>query len=237
MRIRSSSWSDDTAPHGAPTAPVDGAGTHGAGTPGVAPAVRAADVSPSLVAAFDLESPYVVGLRTVRSRIVQGYSTEDERQAHGCALIGMDCDEELSAFAANLAVVMARMNTPTLLIDGNLSHAGLHPHFGLADQAEAQGTPIANLWIAGSGGATGQAALEQRPILERSYDWNLPVTQTLATLSVQGPASTASIAAALEGFDQAVLILRKNITGRRAARQLIDRLDERRIRITGTVLV
>ncbi|KQM58873.1 MULTISPECIES: hypothetical protein [unclassified Sphingomonas] len=228
MRIRSSNWADDNA------APV---ATDRAERVGVAPAASAAQVDPSLVAAFDLELPYVVALRTVRSRIVQHYGADGEQQAFSCALIGLDCEEELAAFAANLSVVMARMQTPTLLIDGNLSQASMHPLFGLSERTEAQGTPIANLWIAGSGGATGQAALEQRPILERSYDWNLPVTQTLAVLSVQGAASAASIAAALAGFDQAILLLRKNVTGRRPARQLVDRLDERRIAITGTVLV
>ncbi|WCP71929.1 hypothetical protein [Sphingomonas hankookensis] len=227
MRIRSSNWAEDTAPIAADRAE----------RVGVAPAVSAAQVDPSLVAAFDLELPYVVALRTVRSRIVQHYGTDGEQQAFSCAIIGLDCEEELAAFAANLSVVMARMQTPTLLIDGNLSQASVHPLFGLPERTEAQATPIANLWVAGSGGATGQAALEQRPILERSYDWNLPVTQTLAALSVQGAASGASIAAALTGFDQAILLLRKNVTARRAARQLVDRLDERRIAITGTVLV
>ena len=230
MRIRSSNWADDNA------APAPVPPDHAEWT-GVAPPASAAQVDPALVAAFDLESPYVVALRTVRSRIVQRHATDDTQQSFSCALIGLDCEEELAAFAANLAVVMARMQTPTLLIDGNLSRAAVHPYFGLSDRTEAQGTPIPNLWVAGSGGATGQAALEQRPILERSYDWNLPVSQTLAALSVQGAASAASIAAALAGFDQAVLLLRKNVTGRRAARQMIDRLDERRIAITGTVLV
>ena len=58
MRIRSSNWADDTAPAAADRAE----------RVGVAPAVSAAQVDPSLVAAFDLELPYVVALRTVRSR-------------------------------------------------------------------------------------------------------------------------------------------------------------------------
>lgn len=237
MRIRSNStsdWSGDDAPATPQVEPRGNGGDARRAASGAAAGGQ--DVDPSLVAAFDLESPYAIHLRSLRSSILQHNVGDDDRRARACALIGLDCEPELAAMAANLAVVMARMETPTLLIDGNLTDAAMHHMVRRPATAGAQQTPVADLWIAGSGGA-GQTMLERQPILERSYDWNVPAQQTLAALSIDRSTGTASIAAALVGFDSVVLVARKHVTMRRTARQLIDRLDEHRIGIVGVVLV
>ncbi|MEH3041691.1 MAG: hypothetical protein PGN21_16750 [Sphingomonas paucimobilis] len=237
MRIRSNSTSDWSVDDAAATAQLDprAGGDARRGAAGTA-APGGQDVDPSLVAAFDLETPYVLHLRSLRSSILQHNVGDDDRRVRSCALIGLDCEPELAAMAANLAVVMARLETPTLLIDGNLSDAAMHRMVGRTATGGAQQTPVADLWIAGSG-AAGQTMLERQPILERSYEWNVPAQLNLAALSIDRSTGTASIAAALVGFDSVVLVARKHVTMRRTARQLIDRLDEHRISIVGVVLV
>lgn len=194
-------------------------------------------VDPLLVAAFDMEAPYVVATRAIRSSIVRSYEGDD-RRTRFCALVGLDCDEELAVMAANLAIVMVRMQSPTLLVDGNRTYPRINSLFHVPDQAVVQSTAIPDLWLVGTDDAAeAHAPVEGQPLVERSRDWNVPAAQVIAAMATGGNSSAASVAAALKGFDTVVILTRKHVTHRSAARGLIETLDEHRIPITGTVIV
>lgn len=194
-------------------------------------------VDPLLVAAFDMEAPYVMATRAIRSSIVRSYEGDD-RRTRFCALIGLDCDEELAVMAANLAVLMVRMQTPTLLVDGNRAYPRINSLFHVPDQAVVQSTVIPDLWLVGTDDAAEEhAPVEGQLLVERSRDWNVPAAQVLAAMAIGGNSSAAGVAATLKGFDTVVILTRKHVTHRSAARGLIETLDEHHIPITGTVIV
>lgn len=211
----------------------DATGAHGPATPG--------SVDPLVVAAYGLESPYVVATRAIRSSILQAQAgsdgAHDGRGTRACALIGLDCDEALAVMAANLGVVMATLGTPTLILDTNRSHPRVAELFHLSDDGDVQATAVSGVWVKGTGLGHGAAPVERRALVEQVDSLNLSAAQMLAVITLDAGNSAASIAGALAGFDAAVIVARKHVTRRDAARGLIEVLDQHGVPITGTILV
>ena len=224
MRLRSSAGDAHVA--GVDPAPRDGVALSGSG-----------NVDPMLVAAFSMDDRYVVAIRGIRSSIVQSYG-DVSRDTRYCAVIGLDCDEALAVMAANLGVVMTHMGASTLVVDTNRAAPRVAGLFGAADAAQVQQTPIAGLWVAGTGSADGrsQDPVERRPLIEQRDEWNVRVDQVVSVMALNDANGAASIANALAGFDAAVLLMRKNVTPLKRARSLIEALDQHRVPIVGTVL-
>ncbi len=224
MRLRSSA--NDAHVSGYDPSPRDGVPPAGSGT-----------VDPMLVAAFSMDDPYVVAIRGIRSSIVQSYG-DVSRDTRYCAVIGLDCDEALAAMAANLGVVMTHMGASTLVVDTNRAAPRVAGLFGVADAAPVQQTPIAGLWVAGTGSADGwsQDPVERRPLIEQRDEWNIRIDQVVAVMALNDAIGASSIANALTGFDAAVIVARKNVTLVNRTRNLIEALDQHRVPIVGTVM-
>jgi Mrp family chromosome partitioning ATPase len=225
VRLRSSA--NDAHVSGYDASPADGA-----------PLPAAANVDPMLVAAFSMDDPYVVAIRGIRSSIVQSYG-DVSRDTRYCAVIGLDCDEPLAVMAANLGVVMIHMGASTLVVDANRAAPRVAGLYGVADAAQVQQTPIAGLWVAGTGSADGysQEPVERRPLIEQRDEWNIRVDQVVAVMALNDANGAASIANAVAGFDAAVILARKNVTLVQRTRNLIEALDQHRVAIVGTVMV
>ena len=207
---------------------------------------------PLLVAAFDLNDPYVVNARTICSRIVRHRADLDDRRLRSCVLIGFDCDEEVAVLAANLAIVMVRMHMPTLLLDANRGYPRLHELFRIAPDsapsdpqpapgvdAAPQPTAIPQLWVipAIDGASRSATPYERQPILERVRGLNLQSMQLIATMSLDQQGSTATMSSAVTGVDTVMLVARKHVTAIADIRGLIDGIDECGVSIAGLVLV
>lgn len=205
---------------------------------GAAPVTASANVDPMLVAAFSMEDPYVVAIRSIRSSIVQRYD-DVSRDTRYCALIGLDCDEALSVMAANLGVVMTHMGASTLVVDTNREAPRVAGLYGVADVAQVQPTPIGGLWVAGTGAAEGASIdpVERRPLIEQRDEWNIRVDQVVAVMALNRSNGAATIANAVAGFDTAVIVARKNVTRVHRTRNLIEALDQSGVTIVGTVMV
>lgn len=214
---------------------------------GSAADMTAARLDPQIVAAGDLNDPYVVRVRAIRSRLLRDQPQRDGRRLSSCALIGIDCQEELAVLAANLAVVFVRMHTPTLLIDGGQQRARQQELFRLPpvptedvpalNSLVAQPSGIDNLWIASLHAGEHDTSYEREPICSRVAKWQVPGTQVIATLPLDEGSSTAMVAAAVEGLDTVVLLARRNRSRVADLRALIDSLDAQHVAISGTVLV
>lgn len=224
MRLRSSA--SDAHLSGSDPALRDGAPLAGSG-----------NVDPMLVAAFSMDDRYVVAIRGIRSSIVQSYG-DVSRDTRYCAVIGLDCDEALAVMAANLGVVMTHMGASTLVVDTNRAAPRVASLFGVADAPQVQQTPIAGLWVAGTGSADGrsQDPVERRPLIEQRDEWNIRIEQVVAVMALNDANGAASIADALTGFDAAVILARKNVTLVNRTRSLIEALDQHRVPIVGTVM-
>lgn len=210
-------------------------------------------VDPMLVAAFDLNHAYVNNIRTLRSKILQQQPVRSDSGIRACALVGLDCDEEISVLAANLAIVMVRMGTPTLLIDAGLHNPRQHSLFhvpnrlgfiNLRDNISspdlgAQPTAIDRLWVIPTGPKQPDAshALERQSILSKIEQWSVPSTQLLVSLPLSGRGNMHTVADTVAGFDSAVLVVRKDKSRISDMRVLIDGLDEKKVPIAGFVIV
>ena len=196
-------------------------------------------LSPLLVAARDLNDPYVVNVRAIRSRILSEQPDTGDRRPRSCALIGFDCAEELAVLAANLAIVMVGMGAPALLVETDPAHRELRALFGVAaDGGEAAlPTPIPQLWILPAVHRSDAHPQERQPIVDRYRRWHAPQSQVIAALALNRSTGAETTAAAVMGIDTVVIAVRRHVSRIAAVRGLIDSLDQAGVSIAGTVLV
>jgi protein-tyrosine kinase len=86
-------------------------------------------VTDAVVAAYDPHNPVVENLRTIRSRLSQGWLATMDRKI--LAIVSPGRHEGRSWFAANLAVVFAQAGERTLLIDTDMRNPCQHKLFKL----------------------------------------------------------------------------------------------------------
>jgi Mrp family chromosome partitioning ATPase len=98
-------------------------------------------IDPLVTAAFEASSPYVAKVRAVRAKLLSASSRPRSfGTRHRLALISVNGDDEAAILAANLAVVLAQMDGPTVVIDANVEEPSLDRLFrlpnrvGLAEQ-------------------------------------------------------------------------------------------------------
>jgi hypothetical protein len=237
MRIRSSAGTD--LPGGYASTPTE---DH--------PIISAAEIHPMLVTAHDLDSEYAQHVRTIRSKIIQSRATG--RSISHFALIGFDCPLELSVLGANLGVVMARLGTPTLLVDAARSDARIHDLLGVSNDvgvsnlnaevslAEiAHPTVLDQLWLVPAGPELedGGQVVEKEALISRLNRWNIPSSTILASVPIDERTNQSAVADMVAGMDGVVLFLRRHATKIAEVRALVDRLDERAVPVIGSVVV
>lgn len=89
-----------------------------------------------LVAAYRPFSPQVEQLRAIRSQLMLRWFTDSRRSL---VVMGIDANEGISVFTANLAVVFSQLGESTLLVDADMRSPsqqkmfGLSNHHGLSD--------------------------------------------------------------------------------------------------------
>lgn len=209
-------------------------------------------VDPALVCAFDLNDPYAAKIRQIRNKITDQLSAKGELDHRFCAIVGFDCPEETAILAANLAILIARFGTTTVAVDANYgapmfdglfrvpNRTGLSTIRGETPAGEvAQKSAIANLSVitAGPQPATSTAAMEREAIVAKLESWDHVQTQFVVSLFVENEQAVSSCAQSLMGFDAVVLLARKHETAIADLRQMIDLLDERKVKIAGIVIV
>lgn len=237
MRIRSSAGSDLPGRY-SPTSKDGNA------------VVSEADIHPMLVTAYDLDSKYAQHIRTIRSKIVQSQAVG--RSVSHYALIGFDCPSELSVLAANLGVVMARLETPTLLVDAARSNAMIHELMGVPNDvgvsnldasvslAEiAHPTVLDQLWLVPAGPQLDQGgqAFEKEALISRLERWNVSASSILISVPIDEQTNQSAVADMVSGVDGVVLFIRRHVTKIADIHVLIDLLDERDVPVIGTVIV
>lgn len=117
-----------------------------------------------LVAALDPAGARAEALRDLRSELILRWFGEKRT----LAVLGPRASDEADVVAANLAIVMAQLGEPTLLIDANLRAPVVHSLFGLQpavgltdllrnrdvhDEAIVRVQAIENLWLLPAGPA------------------------------------------------------------------------------------
>ncbi|PCD01738.1 hypothetical protein COC42_16635 [Sphingomonas spermidinifaciens] len=245
MRIRSS------AAGGADHAANPAFGAPGRDGARVTPGVRSAPQMaprPELIALHELGSPDALKIRALRDTLLSTFSDRPHGRVQSWVLVGIDCEAELAVLAANLAIVLARLGTPTLLIDGAFerpmidhlfgmpAEAGLVNHYdGSAAMLAAYPGPVEGLSVMPAGEQAPAAAhlLEQAPMLDMIERW--PIQAELAILSL--PISSMSFAQTIRGFDGAVIVAKKHRATVADTRRAVDVLDSERVTAAATVLV
>jgi Mrp family chromosome partitioning ATPase len=209
-------------------------------------------IDDQLVAAFDMNSGYVNDIRSIRSKILQHQEARATLDVRSCAVLGLDCEEEVAKLAGNLAIVMVRMGSPTLLVDAALHDPALHALFHVPNRVGFVNlrpnvdldtvmteTSIAGLALITTGPTlpdTNQV-LERQPILSLLDGWDLPSSQIIASIPLGAQTSLTTVADSLAGFDCVVMAMKRDQSRIDDVRKLIDGLDEKGIAIAGAILV
>ncbi|MDV3455701.1 capsular biosynthesis protein [Sphingomonas sp. HF-S4] len=208
-------------------------------------------VDPLVTAAFDADHPYVAKVRKVRAKLLA--KAREAKGADGrlrLAILSLQGGDEASILAANLAAVMAQMDGPTILVDGDIEQPSLDRllrlpnRIGLAEQLGGMAlrlpvlqSAIDRLWLMPAGQAAGGAAtlVEKGSLAEAAAGWNLPEANLLAYLA-ERPRGGTAFGNILEKFDAVVIVARRGVTPVAEIRRVIDDLDRHHIPIAGSVV-
>lgn len=206
-------------------------------------------VDPLVVAAFDPASPYAAKIRTVRSKM-RAAAKDADPSAMRLAVLSIEAGDEAAILTANLAVVLAQMDGPTLVVDVDMVHPSLDRLFrvankaGLAEQLmgsaallPAASTAIEGLWLMTAGRASGSAAslITRGPLADTVNGWGLKDTSMLFHLAERKGDQTP-YGSILAGFDAVVIVAQRGNTAIADLRRVIDDLDRHSVPIAGTVI-
>ena len=184
--------------------------------------------------------------RSLRTALLLSSARELKMVAVTSAVAG----EGKTATAANLAVVLAQLGRPVLLVDCDLRKPRLHQVFhvsnrsGLVNQLTATAesdtvilpTEVPNLWLVPSGPTPPNPS--ELLASERMRDWLRTLRSRFDYVIIDTPPALAVTDATLVGslVDGVVLTLRSHKVTREEARACRDRLRQADIKILGAVL-
>jgi hypothetical protein len=209
-------------------------------------------LSSELITASDMEHPAARKIRALRAMIIQATVPKPRGEANTCALIGIDCGDELPGIAGNLAIVTTRLGMPTLLIEADFRQPRLAQLFdvpretGLVNYLDGSGqhpaprpTAIDGLYLlpAGPEQELSTHFLERYSILEATRGWPAQTQCVIAGLPIARGQECGFLANVFAGFDCAVLLTKQHRTSYDRVRSVIDVLDAATIPIAGTVLL
>ncbi|HAF41916.1 MAG TPA: capsular biosynthesis protein [Sphingobium sp.] len=206
-------------------------------------------VDPLVAAAFDPADPYAAKIRTIRSKM-RAVAKNGDPTALRLAVLSVDAGDEGAIVAANLAVVLAQMDGPTMAVDVDMERPSLDRLFrvankaGLAEQLigsaallPAAKTAVDGLWLMTAGRASGSASslVTRGPLAETASGWGLR-DMTMLFYLAERKGDQTPYGSILAGFDAVTLIVRRGETGIAAMRRVIDELDRHGVPIAGTVI-
>jgi len=172
------------------------------------------------------------------------------RELRVVAVTSAVAGEGKTATASNLAIVLAQLGRPVLIIDADLRKPRLHQVFRLSNQAGLvsfltssvdtetiiQPSNIPNLWITPSG----PIAPNPSELLasDRMHDWLAAVRTRFEYVIIDTPPALAVTDATIVGVlaDGVVLTLRSGKVTREEARLCRDRLRQADVHVLGAVL-
>jgi polysaccharide biosynthesis transport protein len=172
------------------------------------------------------------------------------RELKVVAVTSAAAGEGKTATATNLAIVLAQLGRPVLIVDADLRKPRLHQVFRISNQTGlvshltstvdadeiVHATTIPNLWITPSG----PIAPNPSELLssDRMFDWLRAARLRFEYIIVDTPPALAVTDATIVGViaDGVVLTLRSGKVTREEARLCRDRLRQADVRILGAVL-
>jgi succinoglycan biosynthesis transport protein ExoP len=172
------------------------------------------------------------------------------RELKVVAVTSAAAGEGKTATATNLAIVLAQLGRPVLIVDADLRKPRLHQVFKISNQTGlvshltsavdaddiVHASTIPNLWITPSG----PIAPNPSELLssDRMYDWLRAVRTRFEYVIIDTPPALAVTDATIVGViaDGVVLTLRSGKVTREEARLCRDRLRQAEVRILGAVL-
>jgi capsular exopolysaccharide synthesis family protein len=172
------------------------------------------------------------------------------RELKVVAVTSAAAGEGKTATASNLAIVLAQLGRPVLIVDADLRKPRLHQVFKISNQiglvshltstVESEeivhATTIPNLWITPSG----PIAPNPSELLssDRMFDWLRAMRLRFEYIIIDTPPALAVTDATIVGViaDGVVLTLRSGKVTREEARLCRDRLRQADVRILGAVL-
>jgi hypothetical protein len=206
-------------------------------------------VDPLVAAAFDPADPYAAKVRTIRSKM-RAVAKDGDPAALKLAVLSIEAGDEGAIMAANLAVVTAQMDGPTMAVDVDMDRPSLDRLFrvankaGLAEQLigsaallPAAKTAVEGLWLMTAGRASGSASslVTRGPLAETAGGWGLKDMTMLFYLAERKGEQTP-YGSILAGFDAVTLVVRRGNTAIADMRRVIDDLDRHGVPIAGTVI-
>jgi capsular exopolysaccharide synthesis family protein len=208
--------------------------------------------SPAAAAQIELmphERPRTLISESYRS-LRTALSLSSAREIRVIAVTSAVAGEGKTATASNLAVVLAQLGRPVLIVDCDLRKPRLHQVFhvsnrlGLVNQLTATADPeavilpteVPNLWVVPSGPTPPNPS--ELLASERMRDWLRTMRERFDYVIVDTPPALAVTDATLVGAlaDGVVLTLRSHKVTREEARICRDRLRQADIKVLGAVL-
>ncbi|MDP1026687.1 hypothetical protein Q5H91_05655 [Sphingomonas sp. KR1UV-12] len=193
-------------------------------------------VDAALIAAFTANDSYLDGIRVIRARLLQRAATASDRIA-GFAIIAFDMDDDLAVLGGNLAILMARSGSNTLLIDLDGDRASAIDLFADAPAAGHCGSVEAIPGLSLLRLSADRLRDDTRSIVELSSDWPADGGRLLALLHHDADRSAIATASLLRDMQGVVLLLRRDVTEYAAVRAQIDALDASGVTIEGCVIL
>ncbi|MGC4252977.1 MAG: capsular biosynthesis protein [Sphingobium sp.] len=206
-------------------------------------------IDPLVVAAFDPADPYAAKVRAIRAKM-RATASGNDSTAPRMAILSIETGDEAAILAANLAVVMAQMDGPTMAVDVDMGNPSLDRLFRIANKAglaeqlmgsatllPAAQTAIDGLWLMTAGRPSGSAKglLTRGPLAETADGWGLGEMGMLFYLAERRGDQTP-FGSILAGFDAVTLVVRRGGTAIADMRRVIDDLDRHKVPIAGTVI-
>jgi succinoglycan biosynthesis transport protein ExoP len=237
----------DQASAGSPGSPGGPGGPGGAG--GWSGRKRGGGNAPTQIELVPHELP--------RTQISEAYRSlrtalllSSARELKVVAVTSAAAGEGKTATASNLAIVLAQLGRPVLIVDADLRKPRLHQVFKISNQTGlvshltstvesdeiVHATTIPNLWITPSG----PIAPNPSELLssDRMFDWLRAMRLRFEYIIIDTPPALAVTDATIVGViaDGVVLTLRSGKVTREEARLCRDRLRQADVRILGAVL-
>lgn len=199
-----------------------------------------------VVAAFDPEDVLARSVRALRGTVTAAMR-EDDQPVRSIALLGRDAAAELPILAANLAVACAQTGVPTLLVDANLDHPHQHALFRLHNRVglatllagsehgkHVQAAAVGGLSLLTTGPAVSNASeLFDRQRLAKVAEL---FTDDFGLVLVDAGCELTAAAAA-NGLDAAIIVMRRDVTYTRDLQLLVESLQSSGQFVLGTVLI
>jgi receptor protein-tyrosine kinase len=201
----------------------------------------------SLLFVRDPFHPFAEQIRSLRAEVLR---SQPDPHFNRLAVVGVNGGESCSTLAASLAVALAQLDQPTLLVDANLRQPTLHQVFalprepGLADVLERgvapvctpiQGLPQLAVLTAGRAVANPLELLSSRPfgdLLEGFRRRYRHVVLDTAAAAQGADAVTVAVAA-----QATVTVARPGRTLLDDSRRLVQRLRTAQVPVLGVVLL